>query len=128
MSTSNERRGKQYEIKDRPKNVPPIITEHYHVTYDSIPDFKKIYTRPRAAYWEVKLMGEMSEPDTEWYEDGRVLIHARLPERTGLHKIILEVTACTMRACRQRIERSTDEELLLEGYSVVGRTNPQITY
>ncbi len=99
----NWRRLKMYEVKDRPAELPADIPEHWHVTYEGVPDFKRIFLKSSDAYWEVKLLGEKSEPNTEWYEDGRVMIETRLHDRTGLHKVILEVVACTRRACRARI-------------------------
>ena len=59
----------------------------------------------REAYARVREMGEESEPQTEWYENGLVGIETRLHGRSGRWWIVLEVSRCVRSACRQFLPR-----------------------
>lgn len=73
---------------------------HYHIMYDSVVHWKVVYETQTLAYQEVKRIGEESEPNTEWYEEGPVLIETPLPGRTGLHRVLLQVVPCYLSKCR----------------------------
>lgn len=77
--------------------------EHYHIVYEYdgniVPHFAVRYARQRDAYLEVKRMGDESEPNTTWGDDGRVQIETRLHDRTGLFRVTLRIAACVATRC-----------------------------
>ena len=84
--------------------LKPIISpEHYHVVYQyedrAVVHFAAVYPSVRTAYLEVKRLGDEAEPNTEWYDDGRVMIETPIHGQSGLHRIVLRVTACMNTNC-----------------------------
>lgn len=81
--------------------------EHYHLTFQVageeavIPHFGTTYQTQRAAFAAVKEFGDNAEPNTEWGEDGRILIETRLQGRTGLFRLIIGVMGCIATKCQQ---------------------------
>jgi hypothetical protein len=78
-----------------------------------IPYFKEVFGTAREAYARVKEMGEGSEPQTEWYENGLVGIETRLHGRAGLWWIVLEVSRCVRSACRPYLPRDIRRRQML---------------
>ena len=78
---------------------PPPIIEHYHLVFNDYPDFTRFYMTQRQAYERVKEFGEKAEPNVEWYEEGPVMVETRLPGRTGLHRMLIEVGICHRITC-----------------------------
>lgn len=76
---------------------------HYHVMYDDVVHIKVVYETAKLAFEEVYRLGVMSEPNTEWYEEGPVRIETRLEDRTGLHRVLLQVVECR-NTCRRTAE------------------------
>lgn len=80
---------------------------HYHIAYELpaeqrlVVHFQQRYDTQRQAYAEVHRMGMESEPQTEWYDDGRVMIETTLHGRSGLFRIVLRVAACINKKCGQ---------------------------
>jgi hypothetical protein len=82
--------------------------EHYHLCFEIVgtgevmPFFQMAYPTPRSAYLEVKRLGDESEPNTEWGQDGRVLIEAPIAGRSGLFRIIVSVARCVAKRCSRK--------------------------
>src|SRR5678809_1671194 len=61
-----------------PDPIPSV--EHYHMLYTSVKDdvaipyWDKVFLSPADIYAEIRRVGEESEPNTEWYDDGRAAI------------------------------------------------------
>jgi len=89
------------------QNGKEITPNHYHIIYQAVPDFNRIYETQRDAMKEVFRLGTLAEPNVEWLEDGRVRIETKLHGRSGFHWIELEVAGCIKRACRLRPIRPT---------------------
>lgn len=87
----------------RPVRTPEHFHIAYHVPADNIviPYFAEVFVTQKDAYLRVKDLGEETEPETEWYENGLVGIETTLPGRAGLWWIVLEVTRCVRSGCRQ---------------------------
>lgn len=91
---------------------PTLGTEHYHLCFqivgetEMMPMFQMAYPTPRTAYIEVKRLGEESEPNTEWGQDGRVQIETPLAGRTGLWRVIIQVAGCQAKRCQAKKKRS----------------------
>jgi hypothetical protein len=92
-------------LNTEPGLIAPPRPSHYHIAYELpaeqrlVVHFTKGYDTQRQAYAAVHAMGEASEPQTEWYEDGRVMIETTLHGRSGLFRIILRVAACINKKC-----------------------------
>lgn len=101
-------------VKTPSKRVLPRGTEpdHYHIIYSirnvSIPWYKIAYRTMKEAFTEVKRLGDASEPNTEWYDDGRVAVEKRIRGRTGLYWVELEVAGCIRNRCRPRDSAGVD--------------------
>lgn len=82
-------------------------SEHYHLCFEvvgetpSTPFFQQSYPTKRAAYLEVKRLGDESEPNTEWGQDGRVQIETPVAGRTGLFRVVVSVAMCVSKKCRR---------------------------
>lgn len=77
--------------------------EHYHLcyTYDGMafPHLALAFPSTRSAYVEIARLGTESEPNTEWYDDGRIMIETTIHGRSGLFRLILHVAACMNKQC-----------------------------
>jgi hypothetical protein len=89
------------------KNGKEITPNHFHIVYQAVPHFARIFETQRNAMMEMFRLGTLAEPNTEWLEDGRVRIETKLQGRSGYHWIELEVAGCVKRACRLRPIRPT---------------------
>jgi len=103
-------------------NLRPAPTpEHHHIVYHvvsgdepaSVPYYKEAWMNVRDAYVRVAEMGRESEPNTEWYDDGRVQIETTVHGRTGLYRILLEVVRCVRTQCRQYLPKDVRRRELL---------------
>jgi hypothetical protein len=81
-----------------PKEYHHLI-EHYHLVFNDHPDFTRVHMSQRQAYERLKEFGEKAEPNVEWYEEGPILVETRLPGRTGLHRMLIEVGVCHRPSC-----------------------------
>ncbi len=82
--------------------------EHYHVCFEIVgtgkvmPFFQVAFPTPRAAFMQLKQMGDDSEPNTEWGQDGRILIETPLAGRSGMFRVICSVARCLARKCSHK--------------------------
>lgn len=81
-------------------------SEHYHACFDilgetqgPVPFFQMVFPTKRLAYAYLKQLGEESEPNTEWGQDGRIQIETPVVGRTGLFRVRVNVAACVARQC-----------------------------
>ena len=72
---------------------------HWHILYAGIPRFSIGYRTQKEAFAEIHRLGQESEPNTEWYEDGRVGIETAIHGRVGLYWVELEVAGCIKHGC-----------------------------
>lgn len=79
--------------------------EHYHACFEIVgtnevmPFFQQAFPTQRTAYLYLKQLGEESEPNTEWGQDGRIQIETPLMGRSGLFRVIVSVARCIARRC-----------------------------
>jgi hypothetical protein len=111
-----------------PFAVKPAPTpEHYHILYNvpkadvAIPHWAELFTDLKDLYIRMKEMGDASEPNTEWYDDGRVGIETTLHGRTGLWWIVLEPARCVRTQCRAPLARMQQKKRLV----LLPGTNPK---
>jgi hypothetical protein len=72
---------------------------HYHLAYNDIVHWSVVFETQTLAFKEMHRLGQESEPNTQWYEEGPVMIETSLPGRTGLHRILLQAVACHHASC-----------------------------
>jgi hypothetical protein len=79
--------------------------EHYHACFQMVgsdavlPFFGVAFPTKRTAYLYLKKLGEDSEPNTEWGQDGRIQIETPVAGRTGLFRVRVSVARCIARKC-----------------------------
>lgn len=98
---------------------PAPTPEHYHIIYSvpaegvAIPYMAEVFMEEKEVYARIKEMGDASEPNTEWYDDGSAQIETRLHGRTGMWRVILEPTRCIRRSCRPNLPREAKKGSLV---------------
>lgn len=98
---------------------PEPSPEHYHIIYHvpkeglSIPHWQTPYIEAHDAWEEMKRVGQLSEPNTEWYEDGQVGIETTMHDRTGLFWVILQAAACIRSTCAPAVRRENVKRSLV---------------
>jgi hypothetical protein len=98
---------------------PEPAEEHYHVVYAvpkdnlRIPGFGEVFMTARDCYARIKEMGDAGEPQTEWYDDGRVGIETTLHGRVGLWWIEMEVAPCIASKCVKNMTRNQRKRRLV---------------
>jgi hypothetical protein len=103
-----------------PYQVRPAPTpEHYHILYHvpsegvMIPHYAELFMEQRDVYQRMKDMADASEPNTEYYDSGEIMIETPLHGRTGQFRVILEAARCVRRACRPNLPRAEKKRGLL---------------
>jgi len=78
------------------------IVNHYHIAYNDIVHWSTVYETQTLAFKEMYRLGQESEPNTQWYEEGPVMIETALPGRTGKHRILLQAVPCHHASCIEK--------------------------
>jgi hypothetical protein len=98
---------------------PEPSPEHFHAIYNipaeglSLPHWRQVYLNRHEAREAIAEIARQGEPNVEWYEDGQVGVEMRMPDRTGLFWIILEIAACIRSQCVASLRRENVKRALV---------------
>jgi len=85
--------------------------EHYHVVFNipkddlSIPNFREIHISAQEGYQKIFDYAMAAQPNVEFYDEGIVGLEMRMPGRTDLWWVVLELAACVKASCLNLVSR-----------------------